>query len=677
MVTPLASTETYLSELAAATQRLTALLSDREAVETALQIRLATKPNALLVLAEHHSSEHTDQQQLLKTLEAALRSLLAELPFPDTLGQALAQRQAIAVRVFLRHLNQPKPYKAHSFKWRPSDSMGEVFGEASPSALVLTPKLDPAHAVPGHPADSHTDSCKANGHEIDSHGPESHKPESHGPNRSDDEATAAIALYREDALDQWSEEAGIIRVGDWAEPLSIAFPPANFDAQRSWLSRWQQAIATVSPKVWAGIAGGFTVAIAGFALSRPCVIGSCPRLANADALNQAAMDSLAAQPDAGAVLAAHADVQQANQLLETIPVWSRHYGTAQGLLRDYQDETALLSQIIAAQQSATEAAEKSQNPPHPVPQWIEIRLLWQRAIAQLQQLSAPAGELDPALQTFITQKLREYQANLEAISDRITAEQAADDHLNNALQAGQVAQHHTENAESFQGWQLAYQEWENSINFLQRIPQGTLAYSDAQNLLKDYRGYLGASRDRIQNEQQGDAAYAQAISAAQKARQFEQQSQWTLAVQQWQQALGAAGQVPRETALAGSAQALLDPYRSALTHAREQLREAIALQDLSTELTEICGETSLICRHGISNNQLQITVNPGYDTAIDQAMSLVQPTSESPTFTEPARQLLQQIATLGNETQRDIAIYDVQGVLIVRYVPRYGGFIKS
>lgn len=652
-----------LSELAAATQRMLHILASQGHGIEGLRIRLATKPSTLLVLAEHDQTEPLPLEQLLSGLESALRSLLAELPFPDTLGQTLTKRQQISVRLFLRHTGASRPYKTHSFSWQASDALNEVFGEGEDAATKL---LNPVKAVEG------LGSALPSARVIH---PQGAMAVARGADQAEGvrevEAgleTTAIALRDASLTAVSADDADLA-----AEPVALTFQPIAF--QPGWLTQlvqWKQQVVSLPRWVWGAIAGLFAISSAGYVLSRPCVLGNCPRLAQAETLNQNALGSLAAQPSPGDVIAAHQDMQTATQLLTAIPFWSRHHDSAQAALDRYSDEAALLDQVITAQQSATEAAEKSQNPPHPMPRWIEIRLLWQRAIAQLRQLPP-----DNQIQAFTAAKLREYEANLAEIDDRIDAEKAAEKNLSGGMQAGQLALHHTENAQSFPGWQISYREWETAVNFLQRIPQGTLAYTEAQTLLKDYRGYLQAARDRVQNEQQGDRAYAQAIGAAQQARQYEQKNQWTLAVQSWRRALELAQQVPTDTALASSAQALRDPYRNALSHATGQLRDAIALQKLAQDLDQICGSSSLLCRYTIVTNQLRVTVNPGYDQAIEQTMTYPQVSVPDATFAEPAGRLLQHIATLGSNNQRIVELYDVQGVLIARYVPRYGGFVKN
>lgn len=686
-----------LSELAAATQRLLQILTEQGYIIEGVQVRLATKPSTLLVLAEHSEAELLQPRQLIPIFESVLRALLAELPFPDTLGQTLAERQQINVRLFLRHIGKDRPYKTYSFIWKASDALSEVFGESTQTVHprpqgfaqssedkaqfgetqdlsvqemshpeVVEDSLPQASALAGSSSPAARQVLESAMPSALVLHPQATKPTKITETTSvASESAAAIASYLV-PLDSDATDVA-------AEPLAITFQPIAF--QHQWviqLELWKQQVLSLPRWIWGAMAGLIAVGSAGYMLSRPCVIGSCPRLTQAETLNQEAVDSLAARPAPGDVIEAHQDMQRATQLLATIPAWSRHHNAAQMSLTRYEDETAAIEQVIEAQQSATEAAEKSQNPPHPMPRWIEIRLLWQRAIAQLQQLPP-----DRQIQGFATEKLREYEANLADIDDRIAAEQTAERNLSGALEAGQLAKHYTENAQSSPGWQIAYREWENAVNFLQRIPQGTQAYTEAAPLLSDYRQHLQTARDRLQNEQQGDLAYSQAISAAQQARQYEQQSQWTLAVQQWRQALELAQQVPRDTTLATSAQALLDPYRNALAHATGQLREAMALQSLSQDLDRICGSTSLVCHYSIAANQLRITVNPGYDRAIEQTMTYAQPQQPDATFDQPARQLLQQIATLGSNSQRNIELYDVQGALIARYVPRYGGFIRN
>jgi hypothetical protein len=221
-----------------------------------------------------------------------------------------------------------------------------------------------------------------------------------------------------------------------ARPDAVVQPPEG----SGWMHRggvWLGSGLRSLRDYWSyGVAGLILVGSGAFAyaLSRPCVLGNCDRIDQAAEFYDGAQDTLAGSPTGDDLVTAQADLQAAIDLLDPVPVWSSHYDAVQIDLQRYQGSITSLNAVIQAQTLAREAANLSQNPPHPVERWVKIHLLWQQAIDRLETVSADSSAFD-----YSQQKLQEYRSNYNAIGRRIVAEEEAESNFNTALQTGTLA----------------------------------------------------------------------------------------------------------------------------------------------------------------------------------------------------------------------------------------------
>ena len=139
----------------------------------------------------------------------------------------------------------------------------------------------------------------------------------------------------------------------------------------------------LSPQMGVGV----VVALAClYTLTRPCVIGECREIDQARSLAQQSQNTIETVPTARAPGLARQELVGAIALLQSIPWWSPHHLEARMLLRDYQSEQQNLSSVVTALTMAGVAAQMSQNPPHPIDDWLKMQQLWEDAIAQLQKV---------------------------------------------------------------------------------------------------------------------------------------------------------------------------------------------------------------------------------------------------------------------------------------------------
>jgi hypothetical protein len=148
--------------------------------------------------------------------------------------------------------------------------------------------------------------------------------------------------------------------------------------------------------------------------------------------------------------------------------------------------------LIAAQKLGLEAAEMVQNPPHPLTVWQQAQAKWQEAINLLEAI--PSGT---SVSAQSKEKLAAYRANYAAISNRLIIEQNASVNLENAqklaMEASIIVQYPPYPAEV---WQQAQAKWQQAINLLEAIPEGTFVSAQAKEKLVVYRNNYAAASQR-------------------------------------------------------------------------------------------------------------------------------------------------------------------------------------
>jgi hypothetical protein len=461
-----------------------------------------------------------------------------------------------------------------------------------------------------------------------------------------------------------------------ALPATSVEPPSPWSFLQTGLNASWNGFKALLPYWSYGLAALIILSSSAFAyaITRPCVVGSCERLAEAENLQTNASAALSNPPQSSELETADATLEEAIDILSDIPAWSRYYDTAQTNLTTYQKQKFGLSHILQAQDKAAAAVAGSQEPPYSVDHWVGVQQLWQEAVLLLEQVPAQSTVYD-----FAQQKLREYEANYRAIGHRVTAEEEAEANLNSALQSGQLAQARMETAASLAGWQLAVATWETAIQGLSLVPQGTEAYAEAQETLKLYQDQLAQSQVRMRQETRGNRYYSEAQAAAQAAQAAADDNQWTLAVQHWRTALRSAQSVSTDSNFYADAQSLVATAQPALANAQQKLRTAVAIQTIATTLEDVCGDSATPCTISQNPSQIRLTLASQYALALEQAITPPAPDgtpANNSAVTPEAQMLIDEVMRLGNQSHQAVAVYDPQGGFIARYQPELGGFTK-
>jgi hypothetical protein len=601
--------------------------------DTPPTIRCRFQQGRLLVLSEDKVAAITavDRDERFTALAVALDQSLQATELPDDIW---ADDGELSVRLYLRELGTASPYAARTWHWQPSLAIAELPDAEDDEAAALKAEM---------PSPDVTSSSLVL-----------------VPQLSDDDTAAPATGESATPTSVWQTLKG------WTEPGGLR------QGWQTWSENWQEL-------PWRSVLGlalaGVTVGAIAYGTTRPCTFGSCEERQAASDLSQETLDSLAGNPTPDEVQAARQDLQTAIRLVAAIPPWSSHYDAAQAELLRYRTQLSDLEWVLAAQKSATQASETSQNPPHPVSLWVEVHLLWQKAINHLERVPE-----ESYLASFANRKLREYKANYETIGDRLVIEEAAEASLNEAIEAGDLAMAQTETATTLTDWRVAQREWNRAMQAISNIPQGTLAYEEARSLLTDYRRQSIQTRTRVTFEQSGERAYQEALAGAAQAQAAERNNQWTQAANFWREAYAQMRQVPKNTLRYADAQALLDSYQASLKQAQTKLKQTVALQSIDEDLATLCPLSDGICTYTYSPQEVALTLRDPYDSAIRQSIS--PPSTQGRLNRNNAvmaetHQLVQNIMQLGNQVQLPIVIYDDNRQLIARYKPEYGGFVKE
>ena len=439
--------------------------------------------------------------------------------------------------------------------------------------------------------------------------------------------------------------------------------------------QWQQQTKG-NPWFFVGAASFFAIGLLGFILTRPCSFGACPRIETAQAEGERALSNLTLGADLKAVTAAKEQLNSSVQSLQPIPFWSPHHSKAQAVLPEFENQLLALDRVTTAQEQAYQAALASQNPPHSSAKWEAIAEQWRSAIATLE--SVPTNN---SVRRLANKKLTEYRANLSTVKVRIDAEAKAEENLSGAQQAATIATATAKQADALEDWESALENWELAVDRIDRIPQGTLAYKEAQALQIDYRKEMELVRDRTLQERNANENLSKAEQLASDAKRVESEDQWTVAVQTWKAAIREIEELAQGTTAYAAAQPLASRYKQSLEKAESNRQVSLRFQPVEPSFYAACGATATQkCTYSVSSGNVRLNLLQDYDRAINQSITPPDQRNEvdidSGVVTQ-SNQLLKDITLLSTQAQVPIELYDAQGEFLARYRPDLNGFVKD
>jgi hypothetical protein len=405
-----------------------------------------------------------------------------------------------------------------------------------------------------------------------------------------------------------------------------------------------------------------------YVLSRPCAFGSCNAIPEAQELSKRSTKTLQNPQSGKEVLEAQQQLNEAIQILESIPLWSGSHGKAQELLKAYQAQAQQVNDMVKALKNGAQASYKSENPPHPASQWIEIQGLWRSAIAQLEDLPT-----DSTLKPLAQQKIKLYKANLAQTNQRLLKERQAQGTLQVAKDAALIAEARQGVAQSLDHWQLVYATWQMALKRLKEIPQGTMAYDEAKQLSANYLSKMANARDRKTKEQIAANAYNQGLRFAQLAKESQANNQWSVALTHWRNAVTYMNQVPSDSFYYRKAKSLAASYKGGLKQAQAQLQILVKLQQARSDLKQTCTGKINACSYTVNNNVIQVRLTPSYTQMVRLTALTVQARGDSTAQAGLVNHILtlgEALEAISNNARIRVEVYASDGSLIQTHMPR-------
>ncbi|MBP0001718.1 MAG: hypothetical protein J7641_22475 [Cyanobacteria bacterium SID2] len=383
--------------------------------------------------------------------------------------------------------------------------------------------------------------------------------------------------------------------------------PSRFRTDRQPEHTETPSRLTVALTAASTIFGLLVLMAGGYALTRPCAIGSCARLTEAETLTRNALSALETEKTTDSLVRARQEIEVAIEQLSPIPPWSLYHRESQSLSGRLQDRSVQLAETNEPLTLGMKAALRSQNPPHALREWREMERLWEQAIEQLETISAE----NPAY-GFAQEKIEEYANNLEAVRRRAVLERRGEEQLQAAKSAADVARSRQSGVRGLEGWQQVYASWRTAVRALVRIPGGTTSATTAKQLFRAYGPQLTNAQQRQTQEQIAKNLYDRALKLADEAKTAQDNRQWDRAVVKWQQAIGYAQQIPKNTEYIDRSPALIRAYTNALVQAiaAQQLQENI--DRAKTDLDRLCSGTPKICTYQVTAERIVVKLLPDY-----------------------------------------------------------------
>ena len=599
-------------------------------------IRCVVKQHMLLILLDYAVLKTTDEpsehQAIQRAVSQGAQKFLASLLKLQFQG---------SVRCYWRQNGQRKPWASYSFRYELPSSSVDTNTDGKPVSSQLPSQVSTA------------------------------------PKQSQKQPAAASSVAPVQSGLVKQEQT--LEKGDIKPIINVDVPPTR--------SRYSDILATLKVPNWRlGVGLSLTVilgtiGVGAYAWSRPCVSSACTILEQAQALNTSlAFDADASVTEVAQTYTALLDI---NYQLSQVPFWSPHYDEVKGLLATYETHTYQVSQVLGAQEQAKGAIASSQSPPYPLHDWQETQEQWQGAIQTLEPVSQ-----DTIVSPLVQTQLQEYSTKLQSIEQKMEQEQIALNNVKAARKFAQIAETNSSSAVSVEQLQQVEANWQNALDQLTNVSAETMAYAEAEHLQAIYYPQLLAVRDRLEIEALAEQAYNQAIIFAEQSTAFEQEQQWSLAVQRWQQALEQINQVPENTIYYEQVFPLVTSYTTALTNAQDHLRKAVAVQKAQQELAKRCSVMSEICEAVTADHDLHVRLAAhSNDSGAEQSSELapglknaagrIDDSTNASVAPQSVNLWLSEISTIGKMMQVSINVYNPDGTILGTYSPQSASFVRT
>ncbi len=611
------------------------------------RVQCLYKDDTLWVLAQHPHDVVIDIPDTFSVLERALQAEEPKIP--------------LAVKLYLRSEGNQRPYSQQGFTVYPLVKK-TVPGEAAPAMTGtiddrIALERDRRNLVNGTPVEI------SNNHMENSDITPSTVPEI-VPN--DNEIAGMVARqstganYSSDRLVKIDADAFVANIehsfGNTDDNYHSAYPPAP--------NRRNKLILPIL-----GGLGALAVGTgAGYMGTRPCVLSTCTELTAASGAIQSVLATIKEPQVTGQeALTAQKQLQQSVDTLESIPMWSGSYGTAQNTLKTAIPLQQDLDTTVLAMNQAYKAATIVKTPPIPLLKWQQSKQIWTESIANLSQIPTSSQVYPLAVQ-----KRTEYQGRLLGIDKRIEIETTADQKLKSATDGIKAATQTQATAKSLTEWRSVKGQWDNASNQLGSIPATTMAYSQAQELLKSYQPRIANAQAKVIEEEKANLNYQTAVKLAQSAKISQQSNQLAQAVSQWNQSVVAIQSIPQTSAVYTQAKPLVAEYTKNFQQVDERFKTTQKLALANKDLQRTCSGTPQICTYTLTDKSIVVRLMSLYTQTLKQTAVAASNQRDG----NAKVGIINHVNTLGNALQAisenaklPIEVYGSDGKQIQNYRP--------
>jgi tetratricopeptide (TPR) repeat protein len=411
----------------------------------------------------------------------------------------------------------------------------------------------------------------------------------------------------------------------------------------------------------------------GYFLMSPCILSTCKELQTAKELQNSF-------PQLANNVKTEEDLSKLGQQLDAtiaslqrIPGWSPNHQNALGVATTLSSESQQIKLLAQALQSGATALQTSQSLTNDINELKSRSELWRQAITPLEAIPT-----DSKFYNLAQSRLSLYRGALQSVNVQMLAQSRWQKKVNDAVAAAKVANQRETEAKSLPDLQRASDTWQVAVNALIAVPQTSPAYTEARKLLDDYQPRLIAIRDRVSKQEQAATSFAQAITTAKQAEQYEQQNQWQPATIRWQQAINTIKQIPSDNPLYNQAQPLLQAYVVAFEQAQAKSQTmSVSGATASTtstraDLEKTCKGTVRICNFTVDERFITVRITPEYEKTLESnvtgaELQNVQNVKDVQKHLETLQKALE---VIGDNANTAVLVFDAQGQQIFTHIPR-------
>jgi hypothetical protein len=611
------------------------------------RVQCLYKDDTLWVLAQHPQDAAIDSSDTFRVLERALQAEEPKIP--------------LAVKLYLRSEGNQRPYSQQGFTVYPLVKK-TVPGEAAPA---MTGTIDDRIAL-------ERDRRLANGTPVEISNKHMENSDFTPPTvpeivPNDNEVIGMVARQSTGA-NYSSDRLVKIDADAFAANIENSFGTADDSYQSAYPPAANRRNKYILPIL--GGLGALAVGTgAGYMGTRPCVLSTCTELTTAAGTIQSVLTTIKQPQVTGQeALVAQKQLHQSVDALESIPVWSGSYGAAQNTLKTTLPLTQDLDTTVLAMNQAYKATTIVKTPPIPLLKWQQSKQIWTESIANL-------GRVPTTSQVYplATQKRTDYQGRLVDIDKRIEIETTADQKLKSATDGIKAATQTQATAKSLTEWRSVKGQWDNASTQLGSIPATTMAYSQAQELLKSYQPKIANAQAKVLEEEKANLNYQTAVKLAQSAKISQQSNQLAQAVSQWNQSVVAIQSIPQTSAVYTQAKPLVAEYTKNFQQVDERFKITQKLALATKDLQRTCAGTPQICTYTLTDKSIVIRLMSLYTQTLKQTAVAASNQRDG----NAKVGIINHVNTLGNALQAisenaklPIQVYGSDGQQIQNYRPQ-------